>query len=167
VHSQDLKYCVYKITSPSGKYYFGYTSDFKSRMRQHKSKSKSDKNSILYNSIRKYGWDSHKKEIVFQSNEMQNALNFESALISVYKNTLNIAEGGIGGIRSEKHRQSISKSMTEKRKDPNYKIWRRFDLKEVYINIKPLIEKGYSESMIIAETGYSKGTIYRAKKENG
>ena len=133
-------------------------------MRQHKSKSKSAKNSILYNSIRKYGWDSHKKEIIFQSNEIQNALNFESTAISVYKKVLNIAEGGIGGIRSEEHRMSISKSMKKARQNPDYKVWRRYNLEEVYIKIKPLIDKGYSESQIISETGYSKGTIYRAKK---
>lgn len=160
---QDLEYCVYKITNPKGKFYFGYTFDFDSRMRQHKSKSKKQ-SSKFYNSVKKYGWENHKKEIIFQSNSKKAALDFESTVISIYKNTLNTASGGIGGIRGDYHRMSISKSMKKARQNPDYKVWRRYDLEEVYIKIKPLIDKGYSESQIISETGYSKGTIYRAKK---
>ena len=136
-------------------------------MRQHKSRSKKDLNSALYNSINKYGWDSHSKEILFQTDYMQSALDFESTLIAVYKNTLNISQGGLGGVRSEEHRRSLSNAMKQRRKDPDYKVWRKHNLKEVYINISPLIEKGYSESMMVKQTGYSKGTIYRAKKQYG
>lgn len=161
---QTLNYCVYRITSPSGKFYFGYTCDFNARMRQHKNRSKKIR-SKFYNSVIKYGWDNHKKEIIFQSDCKNSALEFESSVISIYKNTLNTAEGGIGGIRSEEHRKSISLALKKARTNSEYKVWRKYNLEEVYIKIKPLIEIGCSESEIIAKTGYSKGTIYRAKKK--
>ena len=53
--------CVYKITSPIGKVYIGSTSDYKRRMLEHR---RSNGHRKLTNSIKKYGWVSHSKEIL-------------------------------------------------------------------------------------------------------
>jgi len=58
-----VKIGIYKITSPSGKVYIGQSIDIKERFRQYK-KLGCKSQSKLYNSINKYGWDNHIKEII-------------------------------------------------------------------------------------------------------
>lgn len=53
--------CVYTITSPNGKVYIGSTCDFNRRMYEH---SKSVGYRKLSNSINKYGWDTHIREVI-------------------------------------------------------------------------------------------------------
>jgi len=60
---------IYKIISPSDKLYVGKTYDLRKRINAHKCAIKYDKNIILHNSIRKYGWDAHKLEIIETVND--------------------------------------------------------------------------------------------------
>ena len=53
--------CIYKIISPIGKVYIGSTSNYKRRMLEH---ANADGHRKLTNSIKKYGWNSHTKEII-------------------------------------------------------------------------------------------------------
>ncbi len=65
---------IYKITSPSGKVYIGKTKNFTKRESSYKSEVKKNKTEIIiHNSIRKYGWDAHKKEFIEElPNDMLN-----------------------------------------------------------------------------------------------
>ena len=54
---------IYKITSPSGRVYIGQTVDFVKR-KSHYKKLKRNHQIILYNSIKKYGWESHTLELI-------------------------------------------------------------------------------------------------------
>lgn len=50
---------IYLIVNPKGKIYVGQTNNLYNRLKSHKSSAKSNKNIILYHSIRKYGWENH------------------------------------------------------------------------------------------------------------
>lgn len=66
---------IYKITSPSGKIYIGQTVNFKRRMQKYKSLL-CKKQSKLYSSLLKYGFENHKIEIIFEQAELDiNLLN--------------------------------------------------------------------------------------------
>jgi len=56
---------IYKLTSPSGKFYIGRTKDFDNRMNAHKYNAYVRKDTYsLYVAIRKYDWDNFTKEIL-------------------------------------------------------------------------------------------------------
>lgn len=57
------KICVYKITSPSKKVYIGSTIHFESRMNNYKTLRCKDQIRLYY-SLKKYGFDRHKVEIL-------------------------------------------------------------------------------------------------------
>ena len=57
--------CIYKITSPSGKIYIGQTRNFRHRLSVHKYDIKRSR-TYLSASIKKYGFDSHKFEIIHE-----------------------------------------------------------------------------------------------------
>jgi len=91
------KYWVYKITSPSGKIYIGITSNIIKRFCFYRNNF-DEKQTIIYNSIKKYGWDAHIKEILYISLFKEEAEQKEIDLIKFYKNnkvSLNITDGGL------------------------------------------------------------------------
>ena len=54
---------IYKIENPVGKIYIGQSADIESRLAYYK-KLKCKSQPLLYNSLKKYGFDSHKIEIL-------------------------------------------------------------------------------------------------------
>lgn len=95
---------IYKITSPSGKVYIGQSWDIANRISKYKGLSGVKKQRILYNSLKKYGWENHQVEILelFSPTISQLELdNSEIYYINTYKvkgfTLLNIKEGGRGG----------------------------------------------------------------------
>lgn len=98
---------IYKITSPSGKIYIGQSSNIKRRMIEHKYRAKI-KNLKLYSSIRKYGFENHKIEILFLSNDKYEKNKMESIFIRYYdtiNNGLNHIneDANINGFKGKKH----------------------------------------------------------------
>ena len=92
---------IYKITSPSGKFYIGRTKDFDLRMIQHKSNSKNKKlKSKLYDAIRKYGWENMVCEIIDKAptekiKELEESYILKYNTINEgYNLTINTADGG-------------------------------------------------------------------------
>lgn len=93
---------IYKITSPSGREYVGKTYDLRKRINMHKSASKKDSKIILYCSIRKYGWDAHKLEVI---EEVADELMDEREMFWIaelktycydYPGQMNMTKGGEG-----------------------------------------------------------------------
>ncbi len=83
-------FCLYKLTFPNGKYYFGIASDFKRRMRSHKHKEKEVKVSPLHSAIKKYTWDAVKTDVLRENLTPEEAYELEIKHIAEYKtNDLN------------------------------------------------------------------------------
>ena len=54
---------IYKITNPNGKIYVGQSINIENRLKQHRF-GHDGKKTRIYNSIKKYGWDSHTIDIL-------------------------------------------------------------------------------------------------------
>lgn len=61
--TENYNWNVYKITSPSGRVYIGITSNLIKRFSVYKSNAVS-RQTLIFNSIRKYGYENHKVEIM-------------------------------------------------------------------------------------------------------
>jgi len=91
---------IYKITSPTGQIYIGKTTNLLYRLQVHKYRSKKQ-TTKLYASIRKYGWEEHRVDILFQA-ECSSLLlkTLECMYIKQYNSQdkgLNMTAGGDGG----------------------------------------------------------------------
>ena len=108
---------IYKITSPSGRVYIGLTSNLASRKSNYRNKDCGGQ-ILLSESLRKYGWEAHKFEVVFQGECTLDCLRrLEKLYIKMYKsnksrypeqNGLNLTDGGEGysGPKSDKWKES-------------------------------------------------------------
>jgi group I intron endonuclease len=92
------QYIIYKLTSPSGKYYIGLTKNsLKERWHQHiKRAYHEQRNHPLYNAIRKYGADLFSTSIIDYAQNKQEAQLLEQKHIALSNNTLlyNVSPGG-------------------------------------------------------------------------
>lgn len=104
---------IYKITSPSGKIYIGQSRNIKERWLDYRDTS--CKSQIkLHNSLKKYGWKTHKFEIICEC-LLEELDQKEKHYISFYKtfNTphgLNLMDGGANGTHSLETREKLRKS---------------------------------------------------------
>lgn len=162
------EYILYKIVSPSGKVYIGQTSNLNLRIRMYKYKTcKSQK--ILYNSIKKYGWDKHIFTIL---KKLKTTLEIIDALeikyIAQYKAlniSLNIASGGRNGNKG---------NIRLKGKDnPNSIPVYQFDVNGVFIKMFDSMSEASKISgaciskiskAIITESFYAGGYLWLNKK---
>ncbi|MES2395808.1 MAG: NUMOD3 domain-containing DNA-binding protein [Bacteroidota bacterium] len=105
---------IYKITSPSGKIYIGQSVNVLLRWNSYKSLH-CHKQRHLHSSLKKYGSDKHKFELVCQCSR-EELDNLESYYIELYQTFnsefgLNLQEGGRTHIASEETRRKMSESM--------------------------------------------------------
>jgi len=115
---------IYKITSPSGKIYVGQTKNLKKRLKDYKWRNNKRKN-LINSSIKKYGWDAHKFEII---DEVDNSILSEREIFwikelnSFYLDNelgLNMTRGGEGGQISWMHDLERRRKMSEARRGVN------------------------------------------------
>ncbi len=130
-------YYIYRATNvQNGKSYIGFTKDFDNRKRQHKhSAFIKQKQSHLYNAMRKYGWDNFYWELLLGSKDKDYLLNeAEPKLIEFYKTKelgYNSCDGGEGMKNPkqstiEKIRQTatnISEETRKKRSEAAKRQW--------------------------------------------
>jgi len=93
-----MKICgIYKITSPSKKVYIGQSVDIVQRIRHYKNLYCKGQ-TRLYRSLKKYGWDKHKFEILCQCSEteLNNLEKYYVDLFNTFNSEfgLNIRDGG-------------------------------------------------------------------------
>jgi len=90
-------YQIYRILSPSGRFYIGLTkSKLSTRWQQHRKKAETKINHPLYNAIRKYGPDSFLVETLDYAPDKPSAQILEMAYIAATdsSNLYNISAGG-------------------------------------------------------------------------
>ena len=111
---------IYKIISPSWKIYVGKTYNLRKRISSHKCSAKADKNIMLHNSIRKYGWDAHNLEVI---EEVDDSIMDEREIYWIaeletycYENPmgLNMTKGGEGQRSTWMHKTGLRKWFSEK-----------------------------------------------------
>lgn len=100
-----VRWTVYRITSPSNRVYVGITCQFNKRFSVYRSKSTS-RQTLIYNSIKKYGFDSHRIDILDEFNgNLEYANGKEMFWIRTFmsnknkypqQNGLNLTDGGDG-----------------------------------------------------------------------
>jgi len=117
-----MKYTIYKLISPSGKCYVGYTKhNIETRFKQHvtyykrwvrdKERKKSTK---LYYAFDTYHPDTWIKEVIYQTDSYDDAMLKENEYINQYNsieegyNTIPGGFGGKGKKLSDEHRRNIS-----------------------------------------------------------
>jgi group I intron endonuclease len=105
----DDTYVIYKHTSPSGKSYIGQTNNYDRRCSQHKS---SVDCRALSAAIKKHEWDNFQHEILMEGLSLEEANQWESALILKH-NTLapagyNLRTGGLNSSPSDETKAKIS-----------------------------------------------------------
>jgi len=109
---------IYKITNPNGWVYIGKTKNTKNRFNQYKNLNCKSQ-PALYNSLLKYGYDSHQVEVIHEC-EYDNLSKYEIDFISEYNsfhNGLNATFGGDDGFLCGEYnvakKPSVRKKMSE------------------------------------------------------
>jgi group I intron endonuclease len=147
---------IYKIISPTGKIYIGKSTNIEKRHYQYK-KGHMKQQPALYNSIKKYGWDNHKIEILKECEEDE-LDQLEIYYINYYNSVekgLNLTYGGEGGKKSDITKQKISKSMIGEKRGPynvNNPIY-QYDLEGNFI------QEWKNPKSAVDAMGLSKGEI--------
>lgn len=113
--------CIYKIESPSRKIYVGQTRNYKKRVYRYKILAcKGQK--YIYHSLAKYGFDSHKFEIItiLPPDISQEVLDdYERFYIQHYSRfyiSLNLSSGGTGG-KGDRRRVQLTFEQSQKIRD--------------------------------------------------
>lgn len=127
-------YAIYKVTNIiTGKVYIGFTYRWNKRKQEHKRDSK-NKNTKLYKSIRKHGWNNFTWQIIYQSLDFEHCKNFmETYFITEhdsFKNGYNETMGGEGTIgftyvASKSQKEKIRQSKLGVKRKPFTDEWKR------------------------------------------
>lgn len=155
---------IYKITNPRGKIYIGQSIDIKRRFTHYKNLKEIKKQRKIYYSIKKYGYDYHKFEIleICNRNELNEKEKYWIKFYNCCNRGLNISEGGEGSFgkfnkgrkRSEVTKQKISKTKKNnprkttletikkcRKSSPNKKPVYQYDLQGNFIKKHPSINE--------------------------
>ncbi len=128
---------IYRIISPTNKYYIGQTYNFKKRILEHKNGYGWRQKSIVHDSIKKYGLEAHSISIICElpHDTDHSILNiYEDLYLSQYKEVgftmMNIREAGSRGLHSEITRKRMSESQKGNKnnlgkKRPMSEDWKR------------------------------------------
>lgn len=118
-----MKGFIYKITNPNNKSYIGQTNNIIKRISKYRRLSCFGQ-PIIYNSLLKYGFENHKIEILFSSEEtdIDTLNNLEEFFIrenkTLYPLGMNIMKGGNNKECSSITIEKLRKSHIEKRQKP-------------------------------------------------
>lgn len=134
---------IYKITNKiTNDFYIGKTTkDISKRFWQHKNNALKNKNSHLYNAIRKYGVDNFQIEIITTCQDSQSLNESEIYWIKKLNPKYNMTKGGDGGDTLSNHpnKKNIIEKISQKSKIcnnyPERKILQSSIMKKVSLGI--------------------------------
>lgn len=117
-------YSLYRHVSPSGKVYVGITHTKPEYRWNHGKGYHGDKQRLISNAIKKYGWDNISHEVIFTGLEPEQAKRLEIFFIAVYKSlgiSYNLTDGGDGALGNKyrlgkKWSEEDRRKMSEQRK---------------------------------------------------
>ncbi|PGU82098.1 NUMOD3 domain-containing DNA-binding protein [Bacillus cereus] len=141
----DLRYVIYKFTNlVNGKVYIGLTSKtLERRLTNHEAHVRNGYRNHFYNSVRKYGWENFKCEVIDQIHSEDDAERIERLKerekywISYYKSFIGFddcngynatlgGDGSWGRIASDETREKISKKITGMFSGERNHCWGKF-----------------------------------------
>ncbi len=168
---------IYKITSPSGKVYIGQSWNIDIRFNAYRN-ARCKSQQKLYNSLLKYGHESHKFEIIDQLSESvsQDIMNEkEQYYIDYYRNQniilLNIKEAGNRGKYLQprkRHTEDWKKACSEwlKKRKPSEKMMNRMIGNQLKKGIPVSSELKYKLSVLHTNNNYAKGIKHTEEQRN-
>lgn len=116
---------IYKITNPKGKIYIGQTIDIQRRVYQYE-KFNCKEQPKLYNSLKKYGFENHKIELIYEC-DIESLTFFERYYQELYKSTENdnlncflVTTEDKTGRHSQETKIKMSNSAKGKKKSPEH-----------------------------------------------
>lgn len=112
---------IYKITSPTGRFYIGQTKCKRTRFAMYRFEIKRGRQkTILFRSLNKYGWDAHITEIIEEVDNdklLEREVYWISELKSYWQDNplgMNMTRGGEAGCGSWMHKTELRKWFSEK-----------------------------------------------------
>lgn len=122
---RDVKFCVYKHTSPNNKVYIGITSK-PVTIRWGVDGKEYKSNTYFWNAIQKYGWANFKHEILASNLSLQEASELETSLISKYNSMnpdfgYNHTTGGEWSHPSDEVKARLKDITTNHWRDPEFR----------------------------------------------
>jgi group I intron endonuclease len=107
-----MTHYIYKVTNVvNGKFYIGYTNNWKRRWIDHKRSAVAGEKSRFYNAVRKYGKDQFTFEVIEEVPSAQAAKDREIRLIAELSPEYNVTTGGEGGVCNPCPQLSLKKSI--------------------------------------------------------
>lgn len=170
---------IYKITSPSNKVYIGQSVNIERRKREYSNVGCKGQ-ILLYNSINKYGWLSHKFEVVCEceDNELNDKERYYQDLFScVGKKGLNLRltkSSDRSGFISNETKEKISKKLfgnkipkevRDKMSKNNSKFWLNKNLSKEHKENLSLAKKGKTSNACRVLIDISNGVFYTSVRE--
>ena len=116
---------IYKITNPKGKIYIGQTIDIQRRVYQYE-KFNCKEQPKLYNSLKKYGFENHKIELIYEC-DIESLTFFERYYQELYNSTENdnlncflVTTADKSGRHTEETKRKMSESAKGKKKSAEH-----------------------------------------------
>ena len=167
---------IYSITSPNGKVYIGQSINIEKRFKSYQ-RLECKLQTKIYNSLIKYGFDSHKFDVIVSGDFNQDLLNeleiHYIRLYNTYSNGLNLTSGGLGS-RGRAATDSMKKKISNankgkvspnKGKSPSEETRKKLaEKRKLYVTSEETKKKlSLAGGRKVIDT--STGIIYRSAKE--
>jgi group I intron endonuclease len=165
---------IYKITNPKGKIYIGKTINVSGRIGSYRNAHRTNIKTLLYNSIKKYGWTSHIFEIIdIASISVLNELEISyiekfNSFNKFNSNGLNLTKGGDGAFgridSPETRKKRAAKHIGSKRSEESKQLMSLAKKGKPCTRKNFIVSEKTRNKISIANTGKIKPESFHIKK---